>query len=50
MFEKALRAAASKQAKDEDRSFRIIKKGTGKIDPVIAASMGAERCLYLNLW
>lgn len=49
-FEKALGWAAIKQSRDEDTRFRIIKKGTGKIDPVVAGSMGADRTLYLNLW
>jgi phage terminase large subunit-like protein len=41
--------AGSKSSKDEDTKFRIVKRTTdGKIDYVIANSMGSAECLRLN--
>lgn len=44
-----LKNAGSKQSKDEDTKFRIIKRTQdGKIDYVVANSMAAGECLRLN--
>lgn len=48
-LEEGLQHAGKKQSPQEDTKFRIIKKGKGKIDAVVALSMACDRCLYLNL-
>jgi hypothetical protein len=45
----AIRNAAAKMDAKEDTKLRIVKAGSGKIDPLVALSMAASRCLYLVL-
>jgi len=41
--------AAAQIPKKEDHKLRIVKRGTGKIDLAVAASMGCHQVLELNL-
>jgi len=45
-----IQATSAKTQKDEESKIRMIKKAPHRrIDLGVAASMGVERCLFLNL-
>ena len=44
----AIKAAGAKTGKEDDK-LRIVKRSSGKIDPLVALSMARATCLDLNL-
>jgi len=45
----AVSFAAAQIPKREDNKLRIVKRGAGKIDLLVSLSMGAKRCIDLDI-